>query len=202
MKRLLLGLLLSTSFIFPAIGEPNQRFFEQSIGTNITNKGAWIIIGSTGDGSRNVNARCSMGTEWNDGSYIWYIKDLIDDEVYMEFRNNIWNINDEPGRYTLRMNFKLSTGQIRGNDIVYSLINKNTIMLRNLGRTVTELMFNARELSFVMPGSIPNATIPLYKSREALNILSRCIDASKNFKLEGVGTGTTPGTGTGPGRNI
>lgn len=184
MKKILIliALALTTTFVSASLAnQSGSVFYEYMIGQRLTDKGAWIILGKTG--SDTSNAKCSMGTEWNDGSYYWYINDLIDNEVYMEFRNNSWNISDPPGKYTLRANFKYSNGSIRGDYLKYDLINKNLIFIRWLDEMVTNEMFNAIELVLVMPGTISNAIIPLTGTRKAIALLSECRNQSKKYKL-------------------
>lgn len=190
MKKLLLAFALSSSLVSASFADTNL-FFEQMIGTNLTDKGSWAIIGRKGDEKK--NAGCAMTTSWNDGSYIWFVKDLIDGEFYIEFRNNAWNISDAPGNYEFRMNFKYSNGSIRGGDLTFYLLNKNTVFVRNLEKGIVEHLYNAKELAFVMPGSIKNAVVFLDRTREALNLMSRCIDESKNYKLEGAQSQSRPG---------
>jgi len=192
MKKLLLALCLSTAVITTGLAESNlsRIFFNEMIGRNITDRGAWGIWGRTGD--NRVNAACGMGTSWNDGSYFNFIKDLMDQEVYMEMHNANWNISDAPGTYELRANFVYSNGHVVGGSLKYQLINKNKILIRNLDRSIIDLVFDAKGLVLVMPGSIQSVTIPLDNSRSGMKLLSKCIDVSKNYSL--TGPDSRPGT--------
>jgi len=202
MKNLFVVGLISAIITIASIGtthssQQENLFYERMIGQNLTDKGAWIILGKAGNERR--NGRCSMSTAWNDGSHFWFIKDLIDDEVYISFQNNMWNISGFPGKYSLRANFIYPDGRVRGVDLEYELVSNNTIMIRWLTRELTEAMYDATELVLILHGRISNALIPLAKTREAMHYLSACIDESKNHKLYDGNVGRST---SGPGTNI
>lgn len=186
MKKLLLISTMIATLTTSCLAE-SRIFFEKQIGQNLNDIGSWRIAGRTGDSK--YNAACSVMTSWNDGSAFYFVRDLIDGEVYIEFKNNNWNVSDPKGTYNARINFKYSNNSVQGADVPFDLINKNTVMFRNLNKDFTKNFFGAIKLDIIMPGTIPNAFVPLAKTREALGLLSQCIDASKNHKLEGATSG-------------
>lgn len=177
-------IIVSLFMMTTACFAENKIFFEQRIGSKDLNQtGSWLILGRTGN--EKLNAGCALTTTWTDGSQFWLTKDLIDDEVYAEYQNSEWSITDAPGNFSVRINFVHLDNSIRGGNFTYRLINKNTIMLRGLSKEFSINFFDAKakELRLVMPGSIPNAIIPLKGTKDAIVALSKCIDASKKEKL-------------------
>lgn len=157
----------------------NQQFYNVDV-----RPGPYYVYGVTADREKNDNPACYAEINWRDGSRFQLIRDLADGELYIFLRNNVWNISDAPGNYRMRMNFHNRNGQISGLNFEYRLINKNTIVIRNIIKEqFLPLFANNNRAVFVMPGSIQNAEIDLTGSTNALTEISKCVDAARNVDL-------------------
>lgn len=166
----------------------NQQFYNVDV-----RPGPYYVYGVTADTTKqNDNPACYAEINWRDGSRFQLIRDLADGELYIFLRNNVWNISDPPGAYRMRMNFHNRNGQIAGLNFEYKLINKNTIVIRNIIKEqFLPLFANNTRAVFVMPGSIQNAEIDLTGSTNALTEISKCVDVSRGIDLyPGGGSGT------------
>jgi len=141
--------------------------------------GNWLVFGF--DGTSDKNRACVMEYQWQDGSTFQLIKDLVDGEVYIWFKNHQWNIGDAPGDYEgMTVIMQGSRGTVQSWNATYNLINKNTITIRNLQNNPDFIQAFAylAQMNFVMPGDIENAVIPLTGTSAAINAASNCIDVS------------------------
>jgi hypothetical protein len=146
--------------------------------------GPYYVYGVTADSEKNDNPACYAEVTWRDGSKFQLIRDLADGELYIFFRNATWNISDPAGNYRLRMNFHNRNGQVNGLNFEYRLINKNTIVIRNIIKEQFLPLFASNSKSIlVMPGSIQNAEFDLTGSTNALAEISKCVDAARNVDL-------------------
>jgi hypothetical protein len=156
--------------------------------------GPYYVKGVTADVNGGTgNPACYAEINWRDGSRFQLIRDLADGELYIFLQNMTWNIADPSGVYRLRANFSRN-GQTNGINFEYNLLNKNTIVIRNIKKeTFLPLFVNNQKMTLVMPGSIQNAEIDLTGSSRSLAEISRCIDAARAVDLypEGRGTGTS-----------
>ena len=163
-KKLLIAGLVSLFTISSA-----HAFYDK----NFSN--GWRIIGDAGAEGR--NAGCAMSLVYGDGSEFQLIRDLVDGELFIWFKNNEWNIVDELEKtYKMRINFYDSSGNVFGNDFEYVLVNKSTIIIRGL--VVDNFIPPFMEMSymrFIMEGTIQNAEIPLTGTREGVGYLADCI---------------------------
>ena len=144
----------------------------------------WYIGGYSGDST--TNPACYTEFSFQDGSSFQLVKDLKDGEVYIFFRNMQWNIIDDPGQYSLRMNLTTSGGNINpaSGEYYFQLINKNTVSINQLNADEFIPGFmNSAEIGLIMPGDIENAYIPLDGSSRATELLADCIDKSEQVKL-------------------
>jgi hypothetical protein len=158
--------------------------------------GPYYVKGVTADtDGGSGNPACYAEVNWRDGSRFQLIRDLADGELYIFMRNVTWNISDPPGAYRMRMNFHNRSGGISGLNFQFNLVNKNTIVIRNIIKEdFLPLFTNNSKAIFVMPGSIQNAEVDLTGSTRALTEISKCIDASANVEL--YPNGRSNGTGT------
>lgn len=164
----------------------NQTFYNVDV-----RPGPYFVYGVTADPEKGDNPACYAEVNWRDGSRFQLIRDLADGELYIFFRNSTWNIADPAGTYQLRANFHRG-GNVAGLNFQYTLVNKNTIVIRNIRKEQFLPLFNSNQkMIFVMPGSIQNAEVDLTGSSNALAEISKCVDAARNVDLypEG-GSGT------------
>jgi len=146
--------------------------------------GPYFVKGVTADtDGGNGNPACYAEVTWRDGSRFQLIRDLADGELYIFFRNNTWNISDAPGVYQMRANFQRN-GNVSGLNFQYNLVNKNTIVIRNIIKEQFLPLFSGNQrMVFVMPGSIQNAEVDLTGSARALSEVSNCVDAARSVDL-------------------
>lgn len=169
-----LAAMLFTSSAFAASSE----FYNVDV-----RPGPYYVKGATADAESNQNPACYAEVNWRDGSQFQLIRDLADGELYIFFRNITWNISDAPGVYSMRANFHRN-GSIRGLNFQFKLVNKNTIVIRNIKKEDFIPLFSGNQkLLFVMPGTIQNAEIDLTGSSKALQEISKCIDAARTVDL-------------------
>lgn len=147
--------------------------------------GPYYVKGVTADtNGGSGNPACYAEINYRDGSRFQLIRDLADAELYIFMRNNTWNIGDPPGVYNVRMNFYNSAGNIEGINLQYNLVNKNTIVIRNLKKEIfIPLFMNNNRAVFVMPGTIQDAQIDLTGSSRSMNEISKCIEAARGVDL-------------------
>jgi hypothetical protein len=190
MKKIIGGTLAAMLFTSSAFAA-SQQFFNVDV-----RPGPYYVFGVTANAEKNENPACYAEINWRDGSRFQLIRDLADGELYIFLRNNTWNISDAPGNYRMRMNFQNRSGQISGLNFEYRLINKNTIVIRNIIKEqFLPLFSNNSKAFFVMPGSIQNAEIDLTGSSRTLAEISNCVDAARSVDLYPDGqnnSGTTP----------
>lgn len=157
--------------------------------------GPYYVYGVTADSEKNDNPACYAEVNWRDGSRFQLIRDLADGELYIFFRNATWNISDPVGNYRMRINFHNRNGQVSGLNFEYRLINKNTIVIRNIIKEQFLPLFASNSKAIlVMPGSIQNAEFDLTGSSNTLGEISKCVDASRNVDLYPDGQNNTGGT--------
>lgn len=178
-----LAAMIFTSSAFAA----GQEFYNVDV-----RPGPYYVKGVTADtDGGSGNPACYAEVNWRDGSRFQLIRDLADGELYIFFRNSTWNIADPAGTYQLRANFHRN-GAISGLNFQYTLVNKNTIVIRNIRKEQFLPLFNSNQrMIFVMPGSIQNAEVDLTGSSRALTEISNCVEAARRVDLypEG-GSGT------------
>ena len=168
--------LLSAS---PAIAEPDNFYYSDVQGT------PFFVYGALGDSSKNLNPSCYAAQSYKDGSEFRLIRDLKDGELWMIIQNVNWDMVDKPESvFNMQINF------YRGNDVKpmtfdYVVLNKNTIAIRNIikdGSFLPAFMI-ADRMMLIMPGSIPNAYIPLNGSRKAIEQVAECIRSARDKNL-------------------
>ena len=171
-----LAAMLFSSSAFAA----NQTFFSEDV-----RPGPFYVYGVTSDPEKeNDNPACYAEVRWRDGSKFQLIRDLADGELYIFLQNMTWNISDPVGNYRMRINFQNRSNQINGLNFEYRLINKNTIVIRNIIKEqFIPLFANNSKAIFVMPGSIQNAEIDLAGSSKTLSEISRCVDVARGVDL-------------------
>ena len=171
MKKLLTTTAIALTM---AITPVYANFFGKQVGP-------WSIFGA--DGTEQQNRACVMEYQYQDGSRFQLIKDLVDGELYIWFKNHSWNISDAPGDYEgMTVVIKGSRGSVASWPATYSLVNKNTILIRNLNGA--DDFINAfaylSEMTFVMPGNIQDALIPLTSTAAGLSTLASCVDVGNS----------------------
>jgi len=178
MKKLVSGTLAAMLFTSSAFAA-SQQFFNVDV-----QPGPYYVFGVTANAEKNDNPACYAEINWRDGSRFQLIRDLADGELYIFLRNNAWNISDSPGNYSMRINFLSRSGQTTGLNFEYRLINKNTIVIRNIIKEkFLPLFANNTRAIMVMPGSIQNAEIDLTGSSRTLTEISNCVDAARSVDL-------------------
>lgn len=148
---------------------------------NADQTGAWSVFGSTGNESQ--NPACIAETTWEDGSKMQLIKDLATGELYIWFQNYAWNIGDAIEQdYPVRINMYDKAGNVVGGDFNYTLLNKNTIAIRNLDvKTFVPAFMAMGQIRLIMSGNIENALIPLQGSALTIDKMVECIQKSKSI---------------------
>jgi hypothetical protein len=171
-----LAAMLFSSSAFAA----SQQFFNEDV-----RPGPFYVYGVTADPEKeNDNPACYAEVRWRDGSKFQLIRDLADSELYIFMQNMTWNISDPPGNYRMRINFHNRNGQISGLNFEYRLINKNTIVIRNIIKEQFIPLFTSNSKAiFVMPGSIQNAELDLTGSSKTLSEVSRCVEVARGVDL-------------------
>ena len=178
MKKLVSGTLAAMLFTSSAFAA-SQQFFNVDV-----RPGPYYVFGVTANAEKNDNPACYAEVNWRDGSRFQLIRDLADGELYIFLRNNAWNISDPPGNYRMRINFLNRSGQTTGLNFDYRLINKNTIVIRNIIKEqFLPLFANNTRAIMVMPGSIQNAEIDLTGSSRTLTEISNCVDVARSVDL-------------------
>lgn len=146
--------------------------------------GAYMVYGTTGEKEPRNNPACYAEVNWRDGSKFQLIRDLDDGELYVFLRNNQWNIQDRPGRYNLRINFEKNGTIISGLTFEYTLMNKNTIVIRNIIKDKFLVPFvEGTKMTMIMPGSIQNAEVNLTGSTRTVIEMANCVNKSKGVNL-------------------
>ena len=173
-------LLMTTALAFGLVVTPAMAdFYNKQVGN-------WLVFGF--EGTPDNNRACVIQYEWRDGSRFHLIKDMVDGEAYIWFKNNQWNIGDAPGNYEgMTIIVEGSNGTVKSWNAIYNLMNKNTIIIRNLQNNpdFIEAFSSLSVMKFVMPGDIENVTIPLAGSSAAIIAGSDCINASNAKKKSG-----------------
>lgn len=177
---------LAVMFMTSSALATGQQFYNVDV-----RPGQYYVFGVSANVEKNENPACYAEVNWRDGSRFQLIRDLSDGELYIFFRNATWNISDPAGTYQLRANFHRNSN-INGINFQYTLLNKNTIVIRNIRKEQFLPLFSGNQkMLFVMPGSIQNAEFDLTGSSNALAEISKCVDAARSVDLypEG-GSGT------------
>jgi hypothetical protein len=139
----------------------------------------WSVFGVVN--VKEKNDACIAEQTWRDGSFFQLIKDLKDGELYIALTNNEWQIQDNPGTIAkMRANAYIGS-EIYGFTFDFEVTGKNSIVIRGIiGDKFVPAFATASQLRFVMPGTIPNATIHLNGSRAAVEGVSDCMDRYKS----------------------
>jgi hypothetical protein len=186
MKKYLLASVFSIIAATSAISA-SQQFYNVDV-----RPGPYYVYGVTANAEKNDNPACYAEVNWRDGSRFQLIRDLNDGELYIYLQANMWAITDAPGIYQLRANFTSSNGRLNGINYQYQLVNKNTIVIRNIRKEDFIPLFSTNKLmTFVMPGTIQNTEVDLTGSLAALAEISKCIEASKSVDLYPQGSNNT-----------
>jgi hypothetical protein len=170
-KRFITGVVaLSMLIAFSMPVASQQAFFEQSTGP-------WDILGLPSHGPK--NSSCEAKYMFRDGSVFALYSDLIDGELYAVVHNVAWNLEEtkvgDP-LPVLRLNFHSKNKFVEGKLANFIILNKNTIAIHQIKHDVFLPPFVANDkLTIVMPGSIPDAVIPLFGSSGAIQLLSWCV---------------------------
>lgn len=173
-----IAVTLSTMLFMSSAIAGQQRFYSVDV-----RPGPFFVYGVTANKENNENPTCYAEITWRDGSRFQLIRDLADGELYIYFKNNTWNISDAPGVFQLRANFE-GNNTVSGLNFQYELLNKNTIVIRNIRKDhFLPLFSGSNKMTLVMPGSIQNAEVSLTGSSKSLAEISKCIEASSSINL-------------------
>jgi hypothetical protein len=164
----LLSVALSTSV---GAQQEAERFFE------ITRNG-WITHGRYA--FEKDNPHCVTSKWFEDGSAFTVVRDLADQEIYITVRNVKWEFTQPKGTPdTLNMNAHKKGKFYKGLRLTGHLVNKNTIILRNMPFEFLTIFEEANTLDLIMPGDDANARVDLSGSGDALTQLNRCLKAGE-----------------------
>lgn len=162
--------------------QPPRSFFSE-----VVTPGTFSVYGNAKDASINRNPTCFIENRWRDGSIFQLSLDLGTNEMWIYFKNLSWNIGDAPAEYTGNLTFRKNGRVVDGAPIFYDLVNKNTIVLRNINKELFLKSFSENDLMvFVMPGNISNAELSLLGSATALETLRQCVRRSEQTDLGNV----------------
>lgn len=177
MKKLIAAGLMSCLMAGSAMAQSKQFFYK--------NHGQWEVVGITGDQSDNIPPNCAVKTYWKNGSFIFFVQDLIDFEIYLAVHNTEWNINvPKENINTIAVTFKSSQNV----DIVLpyqiEFVSPKTIRLRELDfKNFVPLFANAKSFIVHMPGNISHLHAGLSGTKEAMGSMSLCIDAAEKLDI-------------------
>lgn len=174
-------LILCVTLLLTTSAYAVDYFFEKTIGY-------WSVVGHPGDSSSNLNPACVSATRWDDGSYINIIQDLKDGELWMEFKNNEWNVEgpygQDAGQQQLTLNM-FKGRSVSSWNVNFLLVNKNTIHIHGLTSKFIEAFAEYDMMRIIPPGTILNAEVRLQNSRAATTLMGECIKA---YKPDNVGS--------------
>jgi hypothetical protein len=147
----------------------------------------WSVMG--GADTDTGQATCYGRAIKKDGSFIQIHRSLVDGELWAFVRNTAWEI-DTQDRGVLRWNFfgRGKDALIDGTEFEYVVKNKNTILILQIKvERFSEVMWNARYFTLVMPGNLQNLSLS-FESRGSsmLTALAECVKQNeakyKDFK--------------------
>ena len=147
----------------------------------------WSVYGEAD--TETGQATCYGSANKKDGSFIQIHRSLVDGELWAIIRNTAWEIGTE-GRRELRWNFYRSGKDafIDGTEFTYEIKNKNTILILQIkSKRFTEVLWNTRYFTLVMPGSLQNLSVSFErKGSYMLEAIAECVAKNektyKNFK--------------------
>lgn len=174
MKKILASFLAMMLMVSTAFG--SDRFYQ-------TSSGQWDIYGHAG--SDTLNPACIMQTNWTGNSRLMVIQDLADGELYIHFSHSAWNI-DGPykTRHALEIRFFSGSRTIKVLEGSLVLENNSTISVRSMKQdTFYNPFMEADRMVFVMPGNVPDITVGLRGTRDAVEHSKMCVRAAGNAKL-------------------
>jgi hypothetical protein len=192
MKKLVSTSLAAMLFASSAFAAGKEFFFVD------VRPGPYYVKGVTADVNGGTgNPACYAEINYRDGSRFQLIRDLADGELYIYMHNSNWNISDPSVVYQLRANFSRNNQVVNGVNFSYNLVNKNTIVIRNIDKDRFIPLFTGNQrMLLIMPGNIQNAEVDLTGSSKSLAEISKCIDVARGVDLypEGAPAASTPRT--------
>lgn len=177
MKKLLISFLTMFMLVTPTLAAENI-FYKNS-------SGQWDVFGH--GGNKELNPACVMQTIWNDGSKLLVIQDLADGELYIHFMHKKWNVKGPYNtNYELVLDFYTGNRIFRSISATFKLLNDNSIHIRGIKHDMFLNPFmDADRVAFIMPGDVPNITVGLRGTTNAVDYLKECMRASTKENLSG-----------------
>ena len=183
LKRLAVAITAATMLSTGAIA--TETFYKDEQG--------WFEIHGFVSGA-DGNPTCQIDAKYNDGSYFSLVKDMTDDEVWMELHNTVWKSLVIKRDITISWAFHKKDGEA-----VYvqesnagQIINVNTVQIRNLNpdgynesmKTFINLFQSSHAMSFqtdLENDGIQNRIMwfRLPGSRKAINSVINCVNVYK-----------------------
>ena len=147
----------------------------------------WSVTG--GAETDTGQATCYGQASKKDGSFIQIHRSLVDGEVWAFVHNTAWEFDTRDGGM-LRWNFFSANKDalIDGANFDYAVKDKNTILiLQIMPKRFSEVMWNARYFTLVMPGNLQNLSLSFeQKGSSMLAALAECVKQNetkfKTFK--------------------
>lgn len=177
MKKVMVAFLALVMFATSAVANPD-RFWGPRVIPTEQGAGTWSVYGTMPN--RNLNGQCFAQTTWTDGTTLNVIKDLHDDELYVQIYNPDWYL-PEPGHANLDFNVAGRNERLPVTFVVIGNGN-NTIHIRHLDRTnFMQLVYDARMLGIDMePNGNPNLYMTMMGSRDMIAALVDCYKFAKS----------------------
>jgi hypothetical protein len=147
----------------------------------------WSVTG--GAETDTGQATCYGQASKKDGSFVQIHRSLVDGEVWAFVHNTAWEFDTRDGG-ALRWNFFSASKDalIDGANFDYVVKDKNTILiLQIMPKRFSEVMWNARYFTLVMPGNLQNLSLSFEsKGSSMLTALAECVKQNeqkyKDFK--------------------
>jgi hypothetical protein len=167
--RLIIALLLSAVYVVNLNAE-EITFYQKD-----TDRW-WSVTG--GAQADTGQATCYGQAAKKDGSFVQIHRSLVDGEVWAFVHDTAWEFDAQDGG-VLRWNFFSTNrdGLIDGANFDYVAKDKNTILiLRITPERFSEVMWNARYFTLVMPGNLQNLSLSFEsKGSSMLTALAECV---------------------------
>lgn len=170
MKKLLSAVLLS---LFISSGAYAQEFFRSS-------SGQWDVIGIAQ--VDNVAPNCQIKTNWVDGSHMALVQDLADGEIYFGVYFKKWNLVPSNNPILITVKFDGPVGTI---PMPFAALVTGIKMIRIPEvpfEPVVPMFAMARNITIEVPGS-PVAVAGLKGTKEAMGLMSQCLNKAKELKI-------------------
>jgi hypothetical protein len=142
--------------------------------------GVWTVTGTLPN--KNLNGQCYAETNWTDGTRLVIIKDLADDELYLEVYNPDWFLPARSGHLVLDFNVAGRNERIMSRFVTIEG-RDNILHVRNLQNTdFMKLVYDGKKMGIGMSDTDnPNLYLTLENSRNMIDLMIHCYKFSRNM---------------------